>query len=243
MREPNIKEVIESLAADDFSEAIFQKYRNAEAEIAQLMYFLQEKQAPTLYNEIAGLSDDKKNAVIGSLVKLYPMSKSLIFYLLNKREATPKDFLKIYDLDKKLLDNIKGTLEEVKGESSAASVEYNSYLKEIEKESKQIGQLKSTMEQLRRASDELEHKRKEHAELKAELDSLNAELEGNLDIQIQRLKEETKEQREKVEKKKQERRQLKVELQEISENLQHGGALNKEFQTALKGLEECIKAI
>lgn len=42
MREPNIKELMESLAEEDFLEIIFQRNRDASEEVAQLMYFYAE---------------------------------------------------------------------------------------------------------------------------------------------------------------------------------------------------------
>ena len=114
MREPNIKELMESLAEEDFLEIIFQRNRDASEEVAQLMYFLRREQAATLYNEISELEVGKKQKVFSSLVKLYPLSQDIVKHLVIKREKAPVDFLRVYDQDRELLASIRETIRDIK---------------------------------------------------------------------------------------------------------------------------------
>ncbi len=222
MREPNLKELMESLATEDFIENIFRYQETADTEIAQLLYFMQEEQTAAVYAEICQMDESVKNRVLASLSGLYPLSKHIIFYLLAKLEETPQDFLKIYDMDKTLLHSIQCTLSGMRDNSNAVSLLFNRYLDEIEAENTYIQKLKYEMEELYHVSVQLKEKRKEKQRLKKELDELSDELKsGNLDAEIKELQEKITELNSKKEARSRQKEKLDKELDELEKALHH----------------------
>lgn len=237
MREPNIKGLVQSLICEDYIEKIFENNRNAEMEISQFMYFMQKEQVNTLYHEISGLSAIEKENFFASLVRLYPLSKNFIFHLLIKRELSPIGFLDIYDIDKKLLQQIKSDLETIRSESGRSNMNYNEYMKELDAANKEVIQLETEIENVRSISRELSEKIKKKEKLERELESLREECTPeNLESEIERL---TKE----VAKKRQERKAKIEEIEKLKTSLEKVENLGTEYTTALKGLEKCFKSI
>lgn len=221
MREPNVKELMEALAAGDFIEKIFKYRETADTEIAQFLYFMQKEQAAALYAEICQMDEEEKKPVLVSLSELYPLSKHIVFYLLKKFETTPWNFLNIYDMDKALLQSIQQTLGSIKGNSNAVSLLFNQYQDEIEKENGDIGQLRDEIENLNNVSIQVSEKREEKRRLQEELDKLHQELvPENLDTDIQKLQEEIEELYLKKEEKIRQKENLEGELKNIKEDLQ-----------------------
>lgn len=237
MREPNIKGLIESLASENFMEEVFEPGRNEKEEIEQMMYFFGEQQAPTFYHEITELPEDKEGAVFASLVRLYPLSRNIIFYLLKKREKKPQDFLQVYDQDFCLLNQMKRDLETVQDNSSVISMQYGNYLKEIQKLDQQMQEMESEKQKLRNASDEVQEKRAKNQRLREELELLEKEDEQDrtkeLQDNIDRLKR-------KKEKELQEKSKMEKELTEIKDSLSAKN-FSKAYEEALTALEKCLK--
>lgn len=222
MREPNLKELMESLATEDFIENIFRYQETADSEISQLLYFMQEEQTEALYAEICQMDEFVKNRVLASLSGLYPLSKHIILHLLAKLEETPQDFLKIYDMDKTLLHSIQRTLSGMRENSNAVSLLFNRYLDEIEAENTYIQKLKCQMEELFQVSIQLQEKRKEKNRLKEELDELSRELKsGNLDAEIKELQEKINDLNLQKEARSRQKEKLDKELDELRKDFNH----------------------
>ncbi len=245
MREPNLKELLESLASETFMEEVFMNGRDADTEITQLLYFMQEKQTAALYKEIMQMPDTKKRNVIDSLIQLYPLSKNIIFVLLRKREAVPIDFLQIYDVDCTMLNNIKNTLKAIKDNSVSTSITYKRYLSDVEEESNKIESLRSEIERLNELSKEANLKRKTREQLQEELEELKRDYEsGGLENDIEALKEEIKELKSQKEKNIEKKKQLDQELNEIKESLRHEeDDVTRKYIRVYSDLEKCIKSI
>lgn len=243
MREPNIKELVESLAEEDFVEGIFQRNRDAYEEVSQLMYFLRREQVATLYNEISELKEDKKQRVFTSLVKLYPMSQDIVKHLVIKREKAPVDFLHIYDRNKELLDSFKKTVKELKESSYSNSSEYNRYQKELETLGNEISELKTSLQKLYESESELKEARDQKANLEAKRQELIDEYtHGNLEHDIENLKQEIENLKAKQRQQSEEKKRLKKELDEMAGELKREESAPA-YQDALSALVNCIKAI
>ena len=242
MREPNIKELMESLAEEDFLEIIFQRNRDASEEVAQLMYFLRREQAATLYNEISELEVGKKQKVFSSLVKLYPLSQDIVKHLVIKREKAPVDFLRVYDQDRELLASIRETIRDIKENSHASSSVYNQYQREIEKVTEEINQLEDSLKKLGESMSGLKEKLEERARLEGEIKRMEDYQQGNLEGDIESLKLEIESRRKKQREQEGKKERMKKELDELA------GALSRNdsdpvFQDALSALKNCIKSI
>lgn len=230
MREPNMKELMESLATEDFIEKVFKYHGTAETEIAQLLYFMQEEQTAALYAEICQMDEEGKKRVLASLTGLYPLSRHIIFHLLAKLEETPLDFLNIYDMDKALLQAIQRTLSGIRDNSNAVSLLFNKYLHEIEKENAYIQKYRNEIIELREVSIQVRERREKKQRLKAELDELSQELKsGNLDAEIKELQEKITELSLKKEQRSSQKKKLDKELKELQEAL-----INEENESARK---------
>lgn len=245
MREPNLQELLESLASENFTEEVFMNGRDADTEIIQLLYFMQEKQTAALYKQITQMTDSKKRNVIDSLIRLYPLSKNIITALLRKREAVPVDFLRIYDMDCMMLHNIRNTLAEIKDNSTSTNIQYKRYLSEIEEESKKIDALRSGIEQLNAVSKEAKEKRETREQLQEQLEMLKKDYEsGGLENDIQALEEEIEELKIRKVKRIRDKKQLDQELNEIKESLRHEeDDATRKYCRAFSELEKCIKSI
>ena len=243
MREPNLKELVESLAEEDFLEGIFQRNRDAYEEVSQLMYFLRREQAATLYNEFSELDDKKKQKVFSSLVKLYPLSQDVVKYLIIKREKAPVDFLRIYDRNREVLASFKETIGEIKDSSHCNSIEYNNYQKELERLTTEISHLENTLQELYESKSELREKRETRKRLEKEKEEIEHECESDvLEQEIEVLRQEIEGLKNRQRKQIETKNALKEELEKIAGELD-----NKEsdptYQDALSALANCIRAI
>lgn len=248
MREPGIENVIAELSLGNYGETFFSHYLDWDTrgnKVTELLYFLEKEQTRALYREITKLEEKAKKTVFKSLVELYPLSREIVLYLMRKREREPIDFLEIYDTDKELLNTIQSTLADMKDNSSSRSTKYNNYQLEIEKENEKINQLKNEIEEFYMKSDELNEKREEIRSLEKQLEELKQENEENLESRILELKEEIEKEKEKNREKTEETQTLEKELQSIRENLKEDtlGTTQKEYQKALKALQNCIQSL
>ena len=214
MREPNINELIESLASENFMEDIFRNGRNAEEEVSQLLYFMRYEQRETLYKEILELSPEKKNRVSKSLIVLFPLSKNIVDHLILKREVEPHNFLEIYDMNENLLSSVQIRLQEIQEKSSVSSAWYKCYLEKLHDEEIMIQRLKTDIERMNSVSADIEELKKTIQELKIKKD-----------------------------KKDKEKQRLKKEFQEIYDSMKYGEEQGtRKFRKAYAALKDCIKS-
>ncbi len=242
MREPNLKELIESLAEEEFLEGIFQRNRDPYEEVSQLMYFLRKEQVATLYNEFSELDETKRQKVFSSLVKLYPLSRDIVKHLIIKREKAPVDFLHIYDWNKEVLSSFKETVREIKESSYSNSSEYNSYQRELERLTAEISQQESTLQELYASRGELTEKRERKEQLRKELEQMEYECKHDLEADIEDLEREVESLKSKQRKLVETKNHLKVELEEIAKALDKNES-DSAYQNALSAMANCIKAI
>lgn len=243
MREPNLKELIESLAEEEFLEGIFQRNRDAYEEVSQLMYFLRKEQAATLYNEFSELDDKKKQKVFTSFVKLYPLSQDIVKHLIMKREKAPVDFLRIYDWNREVLASFKETVREIKESSHSNSREYNNYQRELEQLTTEISQLETALQELYESGSELKEKRETKKRLEKEKTEIVQECErGELEHEIELLRQEIEGLKNRQRKQVETKNHLKEELKRIEEAL-HNNESDSTYQNALSALANCIRAI
>ena len=244
MREPNINELIESLASENFMEDIFRNGRNAEEEVSQLLYFMRYEQRETLYKEILELSPEKKNRVSKSLIVLFPLSKNIVDHLILKREVEPHNFLEIYDMNENLLSSVQMTLQEIQEKSSVSSAWYKCYLEKLHDEEIMIQRLKTDIERMNSVSGQVKEKWKIRQELQTQLDELRRDYEsGSLDADIEELKKTIQELKIKKDKKDKEKQRLKKEFQEIYDSMKYGEEQGtRKFRKAYAALKDCIKS-
>lgn len=246
MREPNIKDFIEDLADKDFVEKLLERPSDGTEPVAQMLYFLQNEQTSTLAYEIESLSPQKSEAVIDSLVRLYPLSAGIIKKLLVNDDTKPINFLNIYDSEYKLLKCINETITKIKDSSTAKSADVKNYQKETERLIADIAALSGKIREMMEGKAEYDEKIKEKAELEKRL----AELESNvyyknLEEDIALIKEQIEEKEKKLADKKRSLKKVTNELQKIDKilNTYDTDRTNKKFKDALRSLQGTIKEL
>lgn len=261
MREPNLEATIEFLsnAGIDIEnmengneenaviDRFFDESGDSVQTFEQLLYFCKKEQASTVVHEIENLGDSpKKQRVISSLVSLYPVSRNIVFKLLNYSDMSQMEFIEAFDFNDSLLKKIRDSLDSVKENSSETDWKFRDYSDEILELEKDIEELREHREEMLDQSDDYKKKKAEKDKLEEEIEKFNKMFnEGGIEKSIKDKQRELEELKEKVKKKMEDAQKLEQELKEIKENIEENGKSekNKELQNALKVLEKCIKAI
>lgn len=258
MKEPNLEAVLECLSdlgyeyedADEESDvldAIFEKRKNIDVDLQQILYFCRKERAATFENAISQLRDERyKQRVISSVISMYPITKNVIIKMLKKADITPADYLEIVDFDSTLLKNIKDSLSKITQNSSANNYSANKYFSELEKIEKDIASLNMQRDEMTKNIKDYSKKIAEKAKLEKEISEIeNLQKSGGIEFEIDELKikKNNLEKQKKIKEK--EKRCLEQEINVLVDYLKSNEdkCENKEYSAALRALQNCIKAM
>ncbi len=239
MREPNMEQVVVMLANDDYAGRVFDM-PNPNERIGWLLYYLQEEQKEMLFHCICEQPEKKQKDVFKALVALYPLSKNIVLYILQRAAGDLSDFAQTYDPDEMVLRQLAATVQTVTESTSKTSRILREYRQGIEK-------LREEREKLKEELSEKREARKELRDLELEVDRLNKELmensvtEEGLLAEIREKKEACRAAEESVHRRRKELENAAEELKEIEK--MSGQAADKMPEEHRKALEAVRKAI
>lgn len=246
MREPSIKDFIEDLADKNFMEKLLERPSDEADPIAQMLYFLQDEQVAALMYEIEGLPPTKKEVVIYSLIRLYPLSTGIIKKLLVNDVTKPINFLNVYDSERQLLDYMNETITKIKESSTARSMEVTNYKKETKNLIDDMAVLSKKIKEMTEGKTEYNEKLEEKEALEKKLEELEADPYGaKLAEEIALITEQIDEKEKSLETKQRELGKAKDELKKIENALKpyDTGKAESKFKDAFRALQRTIKVL
>ena len=240
MREPNMEQVVVMLANDDYAGRVFDM-PNPNERIGWLLYYLQEEQKEMLFHCICGLTEKKQKDVFKSLVALYPLSRSIVMHILQRAAGDLSDFVQTFDPDEMVLNRLAEMVQAVTENTDKTSRTLKEYREDIEN-------LKGKKEQIQKELDEKREARKELRDLELEIDRLKEELtensvtEESLRAEIQEKKEACRAAKESVERSRRELVNAAEELKKIDEmSGQAADKMPEEYRKALEAVQKAIR--
>ncbi len=240
MREPNMEQVVVMLANDDYAGRVFDM-PNPNERIGWLLYYLQEEQKEMLFHCICGLTEKKQKDVFKSLVALYPLSRSIVMHILQRAAGDLSDFVQTFDPDEMVLNRLAEMVQAVTENTDKTSRTLKEYREDIEN-------LKGKKEQIQKELDEKREARKELRDLELEIDRLKEELtensvtEESLRAEIQEKKEACRAAKESVERRRRELVNAAEELKKIDEmSGQAADKMPEEYRKALEAVQKAIR--
>ena len=240
MREPTMEPVVVMLANDDYAGRVFDM-PNPNERIGWLLYYLQEEQKEMLFHCICGLTEKKQKDVFKSLVALYPLSRSIVMHILQRAAGDLSDFVQTFDPDEMVLNRLAEMVQAVTENTDKTSRTLKEYREDIEN-------LKGKKEQIQKELDEKREARKELRDLELEIDRLKEELtensvtEESLRAEIQEKKEACRAAKESVERRRRELVNAAEELKKIDEmSGQAADKMPEEYRKALEAVQKAIR--
>ena len=209
IKEPRQENFFAALNSENFS---LEKLED-EAELQEILYFLEPSRANNVCEGIQDLEEAKQDRIIKNLTIMYPLSQFLLSEVLDKIFKSDDAFIEGFDIGKKFISKVEDVFELVQEKRGTITEQFDDYRNRVERLKKR----KNDIEQETMQYEELKKQLRELEESVRRLEETNTK--EALDKQIDDLRRKKSELEKEQKRKKREREELNTCIRNLTNSL------------------------